>query len=70
MHDKARRAKDRYEVGGRDYEAAHLAKLLGISVEQVRELIERFGDDQEALYPKPLNSSSCTNDILRGARQA
>ena len=44
-------ARDRSRVaGGQDYEVQHFAKYYSISIEEARDLIERFANDREALY--------------------
>jgi Protein of unknown function (DUF3606) len=44
-------ARDRSRVaGGQDYEVRHLAKYYDISIDEARDLIERFGNDRSALY--------------------
>jgi hypothetical protein len=41
---------DRSRVaGGERYEVQHLAERTGISTDEARELIERFGNDRETL---------------------
>jgi hypothetical protein len=41
---------DRSRVaGGERYEVQHLAERAGISTDEARELIERFGNDRETL---------------------
>jgi hypothetical protein len=48
--DKSKQGADRRTVaGGEDYEVEHFARKHGISAEQVRDLIARFGNDRETL---------------------
>jgi Protein of unknown function (DUF3606) len=43
-------ARDRSSLaGGQDYEVEYFAKHHGISVEQARGLIEKFGDNKQVL---------------------
>ena len=43
-------ARDRNRVAGsQDYEVEHIANFFGISLEQTRNLIEKFGNDRKAL---------------------
>jgi hypothetical protein len=42
---------DRSKVAAdQDYEVSHIAEKYGISSEEARKLIERFGNDREKLY--------------------
>ena len=42
--DKAKQGRNRdFVAGGENYEVQHFAKKHGISFEQARELIERYG---------------------------
>ena len=44
-------ARDRNRVAaGQDYEVRHLAKYYDISIDEARDLIERFGNDRGTLY--------------------
>ena len=49
--DKAKTdRRDRLRVaGGQDYEVDYLVEKAGITSEQARELIERYGNDRETL---------------------
>lgn len=49
--DKSKRDKrDRDQVGrGQDYEVEYLAERAGISPEEARELIKRYGNDRKKL---------------------
>lgn len=43
-------AQDRSRVaGGQRYEVQHLAERTGITTDEARELIERFGNDRDVL---------------------
>ena len=43
-------ARDRQRVaGGEDYEVDYFARKHGLTAEQVRDLISRFGNDRETL---------------------
>jgi hypothetical protein len=48
--DKSQQGRDRaFVAGGQDYDIRHFAQEHGISTEQARELIERFGNDRDQL---------------------
>ncbi len=49
--DKSKTGKqDRMRVaGGQDYEVQYLSEQTGITAEQARDLIKRFGNDRETL---------------------
>jgi hypothetical protein len=48
--------RDRLRVaGGEDYEVQHLADKAGITPEQARELIKRYGNDRDKLMEHARN---------------
>jgi glycerol-3-phosphate dehydrogenase len=48
--------RDRLRVaGGEDYEIAYLVQKAGITREQARELIKRYGNDRETLMKHARN---------------
>ena len=48
--------RDRLRVaGGEDYEVQYLAEQTGITPEQARELIKRYGNDRETLVAHAKN---------------
>jgi Protein of unknown function (DUF3606) len=49
-HKSKRDARDRSKVaGGEDYEVRYLAERTGISTDEARDLVSRFGTDRELL---------------------
>ena len=51
--------RDRSRVaGGEDYEVQHLAEQTGLSPEQARVLIRRYGNDREKLMEEARNFRS------------
>jgi hypothetical protein len=49
-------SRDRFRVaGGQDYEIDYLVEKAGITREQARDLIKRFGNDRETLMKHARN---------------
>jgi hypothetical protein len=48
--DKTKQGRDRqFVAGGEEYEVRHFAERHGIAVDQAQQLIDRIGNDREAL---------------------
>ena len=60
-------------AGGQDYEVTHLAKYYDISIEQARNLVDKFGNNKQVLdreehrEPDPLSGTRSTDPVVAEA---